>query len=131
MSSVLQKQVGIGSAVNIPNVTETLVAYSGRVSVTTQTIRAVIKGWANVTQGASTTALVARIRRGNGVTGTIVATATIFVTAANLGIEVNVWFAEQVINAEFQDYSLTLQQTAGGAPGTANLAQIEAETING
>lgn len=132
MSSILQKQVGIATAaVTLTTTTETQVAYSGRVEATYPTTRMVIKGWANVTQGGSTTALVARLRRGNGIAGTVVATATIFVTAANSPIEVNVWFAEQLLNIEFQDYSLTLQQTGAVANGTANLAQIEVETING
>lgn len=132
MSSVLQKQVGsAAAAVTLTTTTETLVAYSNRVELTLPTVRSIIKGWANVTQGGSTTALVARIRRGNGIAGAIVATATIFVTAANSPIEINVQFAEQLVNAEFADYSLTLQQTGAVANGTANLAQIEVETING
>lgn len=132
MSSVTQKQVGIAAAaVTLVTTAETLIAYSGRVEIQYQTIRSVIRGWANVTWGTGTTSAILRFRRGNGLTGTIVATTgNVNVTAAQT-TAIDLQFAEQIINGEFNDYSLTIQQNAATANGTVNLAQIECEMING
>lgn len=132
MSSVLQKAVSpvLSSAVTLVTTAETLVVYSGRCEIQYQTVRALISGWVNVLIGTTATAIVLRLRRGNGITGALIATMTINVTAGNT-VECEVRFNEQLLNQEFQDYSLTAQQTAATANGTVNLAEIAVEMING
>jgi hypothetical protein len=133
MSAILQKTVGIGSAVTLVTTTETLVAYSGQLRNTFPTLRAIIKGWLQIVYGTNTTGVQLRIRRGNGISGAVVAggnTETAGVAAAAVA-DLAIKFAESVQNAEFQDYSLTVQQVAASANGTVNLAMIEAESING
>jgi hypothetical protein len=132
MSSILQKQQGqaIAPPITITTTTETLCAYSGRVEANLATLTSIIKGWATITTGAGTTALVFRLRRGNGITGAVVATVTI-TTAASVTVMDVIKFAEQLLNVEFADYSLTVQQTGAGANGSIVLAMIEVEQING
>ncbi len=131
MSSILQKQAGVGSALVTVTNTELLLAYSGRLEVTYQTIRTIIKGWLQIVLSAATTGIILRLRRGNGITGAVVAGGNTETVTASTTIDLSIKFTEQLINAEFADYSLTVQTVAAGANSTINLATIEVESING
>jgi hypothetical protein len=132
MSDVLQKQVSpaIASGITVTTTTETLVAYSGRAAVPLPTIRSHVRGWLNIAIGTGTTALTMRIRRGNGVTGAVVQ-STLLSVAASANEDMTIEFNEQLSNAEFADYSLTIQQTGATGNATVNQGIIEVEMING
>jgi hypothetical protein len=133
MPNIIQKTVGVGSAIVLVTVAETLVAYSGQAKVTFPTMRAITLGWLQIVYGAGTTGIILRIRRGNGVAGAVVAggnTETAGVAAAAVA-DLSLKFSEQLIGQDFADYSLTAQQVAAGGNGTVNLAQLEAELLNG
>jgi hypothetical protein len=134
MSAVIQKAVGIvASPISLVTTTETLVAYSGQVRCTFQSMRAFISGWVLVVYGATTTGVILRIRRGNGITGAVVAggnTETAGVAAATVQ-GLNIKFSETIVNGEFADYSLTVQQVGATTAGTAQMGSIEAELTNG
>ncbi len=133
MSNIIQKTVGVGAAITLVTTAETLVAYSGQAKVTFATMRAIILGWLQIVYGTGTTGIILRIRRGNGITGAVVAggnTETAGVAAAAVG-DLSIKFSEQLIGQDFADYSLTVQQVAATANGTVNLAQLEAELANG
>ncbi len=134
MSAVIQKAVGIvASPISLVTTTETLVAYSGQARTTFPTMRAFISAWLQIVYGATTTGVILRIRRGNGITGAVVAggnTETAGVAAATVQ-DLSIKFSEQLINSEFADYSLTVQQVAATTAGTAQMGSIEAELLNG
>jgi hypothetical protein len=131
MSSILQKQVATGVALVTVTNTELLLAYSNRMEANLATMRAIIKGWFQIVLSAATTGMITRIRRGNGITGTVVAGGNTQTVTASTTIDADIWFSESLVNVEFADYSLTVQTVAAGANSTINIAQIEVESING
>lgn len=131
MSSILQKQCTVGAALVTATNTELLLAYSGRMEANLQTFRSIIKGWCQVVLSAATTGLILRIRRGNGITGTVVAGGNTQTVTASTTDDFNIIFAESLNNVEFADYSFTGQTVAAGANSTFNLTSIEVESING
>jgi hypothetical protein len=86
-----------------------------------------LSGEINGTAGTGTTAIVARIRQGNGITGSVVGgPVTVSVTAGNT-FEVNPT-AEDVNNLLGDiGYSLTIQQTGASGNGSVNLANLTAQ----
>ena len=131
MSAILQKQVGIGVAVTIVTTAETLICYSGRVEANLGTLRSVIRGWLQIAMSAASTTLTLRIRRGNGIAGAVVAGGNAENVVASNTDDFNITFAEQLLNVEFADYSLTAQMAGANANSTVNLSMIEVEFING
>jgi hypothetical protein len=110
---------------------ETLAAYSGRVEIPYQTIRAIIKGWLQAGWATGTTGVILRLRRGNGITGAVIAGGNTEPATAATASDLTIKWAEQLLNAEYADYSLTVQQVGATANGTINLSAIEVEMING
>lgn len=132
MSSILQKQIGIAAGnPSIVGATELVIAYTGRCEVNTPTCRAIIKGWALLQTGTGTTGVVLRIRRGNGITGAVVAGGPVINVAGVLIMDTSIKFAESLVNAEYADYTLTVVQIGASANGTVQYASIEVELING
>jgi uncharacterized protein (DUF1501 family) len=106
-------------------------AYTGRLEVGLQTVRAIIKGWLQITFPAASTGLILRIRRGFGTTGVVVAggnTETAGVAAGKIG-DYALHFSEQILNAEFVDYSLTAAITGTGNNTAAQITTIEGELL--
>ena|ERR1051326_2080145 len=132
MSAPLQKQcVANAPSANILAGAETLMAYTGRVEANFRTVRAVVKGWLQLTFPAGSTGLVLRIRRGNGIAGAVVAggnTETAGIAAGKVG-DYSIQFSEQLIDPEFVDYSLTAAITGTGNNTNAFIATIEAELL--
>ena len=131
MSNYLQVQVASSAALVTTANTELLIAYSGRMEANLATLRSIIKGWAQIALSAGTTGLITRFRRGNGITGTVVAGGNTQTVTASTTVTVDLQFSEQLLNVEFADYSFTVQTVAAGANSTINLAQIEVGSING
>jgi hypothetical protein len=131
MANILQKATGFGAAITVTTTTETLVAYSGRAEISFQTIRALVKGWLQIATGTGTTGLQLRLRRGNGVGGSLLAGGNTQVVSASATDDFNIISAEQLLNQEYQDYSFTVQQVGATGNATVNLGSIEVEMING
>jgi hypothetical protein len=99
--------------------------------VTTQKV--IIRATFNLTAGVATTAVVARIRQGNGVGGNIVgAAATVTLAAGNNGggaiaVEDNTnWLAAPANGGQ---YCLTLAQTSGTGNGAINIGDLQVEAV--
>ena len=90
-----------------------------------KTIR--LNGWAQVTAGVGATALTARIRRGQGITGAVVGEGNPVNVAAGNTIEVEVETEDVPGDVDHQAYTLTVQQTAATGNGTALQAEVAAE----
>ena len=132
MSSILQKQIGIAAGnPQIVTTAELAAAYTGRCEVNTPTCRAIIKGWVLIQTGTGTTGVVLRIRRGNGITGAVIAGGSVIAVAGAVMLDTSIKWAESLVNAEFADYTLTVVQLAASANGVVQYASIEAELING
>lgn len=132
MSSILQKQIGLANGnPSLVTTAELAAAYSGRVEVPLPTVRAIIKGWAFLQTGNTVTGVVLRIRRGLGVTGTVIAGGPILTAAAGVLVDTSIKWAESLNNAEFADYTLTVTQIGATSNGTIQYASIEVELING
>lgn len=134
MPAIIQKQAAdAAAAVTLVTTAETVLIYSGRCELTFPTMRAIARGWLQIVYGTGTTGVILRIRRGNGLSGTVLAggnTETAGVAAAAVA-DLSIQASESVAGNEFADYTLTAQQVAATANGTVNLAHIEVETING
>jgi hypothetical protein len=86
-----------------------------------------LSGEASITTGTGTTAVVARIRQGNGITGSVVGNPiTVTVTAGNT-IEINPTELDPNNLLGNIGYSLTVQQTSATANGTVNFANLTAQ----
>ena len=134
MADVLEKEANFSTTdVTVTTTTETVAITSPRVIVPRETCRVLIKAWALVTTGASTTALTARIRRGNAVTGTVVSgeDAKTLAAAAGGNEQLVVWAVEERATVGEVQYNLTVQGTASAANNTVLAAGIEVEILGG
>lgn len=83
-----------------------------------------VEGQVNLTPGATTTAVVVRIRQGSGTAGTVVKAMTHTLAAAATG---NIAFhVADLAPVAGGQYTLTVQQTGGSAAGTVNDALVAA-----
>jgi hypothetical protein len=94
-------------------------------------MRAIVRGWATVTGGASTTAFVMRIRRGNGLAGLSLFIGNLITLAGANTLDSTAIFAETLQNVEYVDYTLTAQLAGATGNGVVPNASIEVELING
>lgn len=105
---------------------ETVAAVIGNVS--NQSADGVIRftGYAAVLGGTNTTLVTARVRRGNGITGTIVGEADplTLVGAGQLGIPISCEDTPGEVGGV--PYSLTIQLTGASANGTVLAASLTA-----
>jgi hypothetical protein len=87
-----------------------------------------VAGWAQITTGAATTALTARIRRGTDVTGTLIDEANPVQVEAAAGSteDVEITVEDEGVDLANATYVLTVQQTAATGNGTCVQAAMEA-----
>lgn len=88
-----------------------------------------IRGKANITLGATTTAVVMRVRR-DSLTGTVVGEVqTEQISTAAGSTEDHEIYREEVAPGEFsgRTYVITASQTGAGGNGTVNNASVEVE----
>lgn len=127
--SVRRFSSGVTADTTLVTTAETVVATVTGVSTAQPGQFVDITGFANITLGASTTAVTLRVRR-DSLTGTLVgeANAEQDFTAAG-STERHSIFAQEVNPGEFlgRTYVLTVQQTAASANGTVVDAGIEVE----
>lgn len=110
-------------------VAETVVATVLGTSTSQQGQSVGIRGKANITLGASTTAVVTRIRR-DSVAGTVVGEVqTEQIATAAGSTEDHEIYREESAPGEFagRTYVMTVSQTAASGNGTVNNASIEVE----
>lgn len=79
----------------------------------------VVSGVVNVTQGTNGTAVTVRVRKGEGIAGTLVGEALVSPLAAAASHSLSFW-ARDSAPADNATYSVTVQLTAATANGTVN-----------
>lgn len=110
------------------NNTETVIAQVQNVSNYAAGNRVHLRGWANVTPGATTTALTFRLRRGVDATGLLIGQPSVEGAGITVG-QADDWSVEgQETPAEIAgaSYVLTVQQTGGTGAGTVNAVELTA-----
>jgi len=122
----------IAAATPVPSA-ETVIAASPVTNVNPATTsKIIIRATFNLLAGTGTTAIVARLRQGNGTGGTPLATGTITLAAGNNGggvISVEdspVWLAAPANGGQ---YCLTLAQTGGSANGSMNAGDLQVDSL--
>lgn len=110
----------LSGTVPIVTTTETVALVTPPVSTTFGSDAIEIEGMVNLTAGTGTTAAVLRIRRGNGITGTVVRAADTDTIAAGSSESFLVQGLDTPGDVAGQVYSITVQQTAASANGTIN-----------
>lgn len=122
-------QVGFNTfttAVTITTTTENVVVSSPAVALVRPAGEVCILGYAQFTTGANTTHVIARIRRGSEITGTLVGEENNISIAAAAGGTENVFTmaCEVRTNVESVIYSLTMDQVAATGDGSAIVGAI-------
>jgi hypothetical protein len=113
------------TSVTVTTTTETvLCTLSGLSASNGQVIRLIATS--QFTSGTSTTALTFRIRRGTGITGTVVGPAAALTTTATNVVQVTHVVEDSPGEVSGQQYVLTVQQTAAAANGSGTFAEIVA-----
>lgn len=83
-----------------------------------------ITGAVKITTGVGTTGLIARVRRGSGIAGALVGDATTVTAAAATTYDLAVDVEDSPGEVAGQQYSLTVQQVAATANGTAVAGEL-------
>lgn len=110
----------------ITTTTERVAASSGPAKCPFQTVRVLIMAWLQVTTGAATTTLTARIRRGTAITGTLVgqAIAEQVKAAAGSTEQMSIMVTEDRAGEESVEYSVSVEQASATGDGTIVQATI-------
>lgn len=124
---------------NIPNATavpsaESVIAATPVNNVNPATVqKVIIRATFNLLAGTATTAVVARIRQGNGTGGAIVGAAITITLAAGANgggaISVEDTVAWLAAPANGGQYCLTLAQTSGTGNGSINAGDLQVEAV--
>lgn len=121
------RQASSVAATAIPTTTETVLATSPPLSSDGASQQVNLQAVAGFTAGTGTTSVTVRIRRGSGITGTVVASqAGVQVTAGNT-VAIPVGGQDNPGEVADQVYSVTVQQAAASANGANVLSSISAE----
>lgn len=112
--------------------TETIAVTVSGVTLPRPGMRVKIRGWCQITTGASTTALTPRVRRGTAITDPVVGDAVAEEIEAAAGSEeaLDVMVIDTPGELAGGSYILTVQQTAASANGSILQAGIEAEVLD-
>lgn len=121
-------QSPVAAGVNVPNAAETVVATLGGVSMPSTGFRVILTGLVLLTTGATTTAVVVRVRE-DSLTGPVVGSAETDTAIGAAGSTDPYPFvaihspAGELAN---KTYVVTVQQTGGSSNGTAVVAELGA-----
>ncbi len=125
-----QPITGIGTTitanVTLTTTTENVAVTSTSFAAPRETVNLCVWGWAQLTTGAATTAVVPRIRRGAAITGTLLGEATeieIGATAAD-DEQFQMMACEERTGGGILEYSFTLDQIDATGNGTVLQAGI-------
>jgi hypothetical protein len=107
--------------VTLVTTAETVIVSSGPATAPRQSVNVCIMAWAQLTTGTMTSAVTPRIRRGTLTSGTLVgeANAETILAAAGSTEKYFLFTCEDRADVATVEYSLTLEQTAASANGTA------------
>lgn len=119
--------------ITLTTTAETLAAVGFALSLPSPNGKAVVKCFAAITAGTSTTALVIKIYRGATTAGTLIATFTNTIPAAAGNPQFNFAHAvSDVLQSTTQSqYCFSVTQTAAGANGIITASSIETELLSG
>ncbi len=107
--------------VNTQNTLETLIYTTPGLNISLDFATILLFWWMLYNPGASTTAATVRIRRGAGITGTLVDLGlTVPAVVAGTKINLSGCYVDTPGAVAAQQYSLTIQQTAGTGAGAVN-----------
>ncbi len=125
MSSILQAGFGVNiAAQTITTTTELSGVTSSLVVATTPVEHVLVIGYLTVALGAGTTTGTVRIRRGSGITGTVVGNPQARTVTASTTVTLVAMVSEdQILLGEIQ-YTVSMQQGAATANGTIQEAVI-------
>ena len=115
-----------GTAVTLVTTTENVAIASGPVTAPRQSVNVCILAFAQLTTGTNTTAVVARIRRGTAITGTLVSEENEEIVKAAAG-SIEPFFAmvcEDRADVATVEYALTLDQVGASANGSVIFSTI-------
>lgn len=118
------------AATSIVTTTETVLATLPPVSTDGSVQRVQLQAFASFTTGAGTTGYTLRIRRGTGITGTVVATSGIIAAAASTLVAGGVDGLDAPGEVADQQYVLTVQLAGATGNGTGSLAGLQGITSN-
>lgn len=123
----------IPAPIALTTTAETLAAVGFAISLPSGNGKAVIKLYASITAGTSTTAIVLKVYRGAIVAGSPIATFTNTIPAAAGGPSYNFSHAvSDVLQSATQaQYCFSVTQTAAAANGSIVAASIETELLSG
>lgn len=115
-----------GVNVTLVTVAETVIISTPPLVIPADAVQVLILAWAQLTTGANTTTVTPRIRRGTLITDPLVgeANAENIKAVAGSTEPFLIMVAETVQGLDKQQYSLTLEQAAATANGTALQASI-------
>ena len=128
MHNVYTDTVLVAGTVPATSAETVAIILPGNVSVPVGTL-IVLEAVATWTAGSSTTAIVARIRRGTTTAGTLVGQAFTNPATASAANTIAAQCADTPGEVAGQQYCLTLQQTSGAANGSALFASLQASWI--
>ena len=112
-------------AATITTTTELVVVTSNGINTGAPGARVMIRAYLNVTTGLGTTGLTVRVRRGTGITGTVVGTAEILTAAASTQYLLALTAVDSPGEVAQQQYVVTVQQAGATGNGTANDGGID------
>lgn len=123
---------GVVANTPLTTVNETVVATVSGISTPRPGCKVVVKGWAQVTTGGSTTALTPRIRRGTTIADTLVMEGNAEQVEAAAGSTEGIDIACEDTPGELASgsYVLTVQQTGAAADGSALQAELTVEVLS-
>lgn len=107
--------------VTLTTTAETVIVTSTDLSSIRDDTEVIVIAWAQLTTGTNTTAVTPRIRRGSTTGGTLIGEANAVTLGAAAGSTEQFYAiaVERIAGATRTPYSLTLQQTAASANGSA------------
>lgn len=125
MGQLREQDAGTLTSTTVTTTTETVVATSLPVSTRGASEQVTITGWVDFTSGTGATALTLRVRRGTGITGTLVSNANAQTVTAGNTLDYDLVVVDTPGEVAGQQYVLTVQQTAATGNGTALAASIQ------
>lgn len=130
MAELLEKGIGRTTAdITVVTTAEIVAATSEALAPPRAGVRALIKGYVELSTGVGTSAVTARIRRGTGITAPLVSEAS---TEGATAVEAATWVVtavETLGDLGTVTYVVTIQQTGASGNGIINNATIEVELL--
>lgn len=125
MGALREQDVATLTATALVTTAETVIATSLPVSTRSASEQVTITGWTDITAGTGATFVTLRIRRGTGITGTLVSNATAQNVTAGNTLDYDLVVTDTPGEVAGQVYVLTAQQTAATGNGSATAASIQ------